>query len=283
MMRSDRRTRRVGAWMAAAALVGAAFAGAPVAAADVNVNIDMAPAIEVTTEPEEITATTEPPDPIYEEPVDAPAPGYVWVGGSWGWTGSDWGWYPGRWLLAPEGQVYVEPYYERVGPNVVFVRGYWGPRDAPRHTYGGDRIRFAPPVRPADYRRGEPPRFERRVGAPPGTRPAGFYEHQVGPARPLPRATAPAYRAASREVRPARSEPAHARNAPAGREGPAAHERPASPHENPAAHERPAPAREPPAAHYAPAQHSAPVARSAPAARAAPAPAAHAAPQQKHH
>jgi hypothetical protein len=199
---------------------------APVeATAPDDVPVEEAPDV-ATSDPEEVTAPTEPPDPIYEEPIDPPGPGYAWVGGYWGWTGSDWFWYSGRWLLPPEGRVYVEPHYERVGPRVVFVGGYWGAHDAPPRSYGGERIRFAPPVRPADYRRGERPRVERRaVGVAPGARPARAYERAAGPARPLPRATAPSSRPAAREPSPARPEPAEvARRANAGSAGAAGHE-----------------------------------------------------------
>jgi hypothetical protein len=237
----------------------AIFAHTPVAAADVtasvDVSIDAAP--EVTTaDPEEVVATTEPPDPVYEERVDAPGPGYGWVGGYWGWTGSDWVWYPGRWLPAPEGRVYIEPYYERVGPNIVYVRGYWGPHDAPYRSYGGDRIRFAAPMRPADYRRGEPPRVVHSVGARPGSRPMTAYAHATGAARPLPRATVPAYRA-SREV--------HAAPAVAERTSPRTDARPQAEvvnRENAAPREAPA-LREAPSPHVAPAPHPAPAARPA--------------------
>src|SRR5208283_5209961 len=84
-------------------------------------------AVEVTVEPvqtgdpEEVAATTEPPDPVYEEQTDSPGATYVWVGGYWGWNGADWGWNWGRWEVAPEGRVYIEPYYERVGDRVVYV------------------------------------------------------------------------------------------------------------------------------------------------------------------
>ncbi len=233
----------VGAWLAALALTGAGVTDATVAAAQVNVSVDV-PVPEVTiSDPVEVTATTEPPDPVYEEQTDVPGPGYVWVGGSWGWTGSDWGWAPGRWLAPPEGRVYIEPYYERVGPNVVYVPGYWGARDAPHRSYGGERIRFGAPPRPPDYRRGERPHFEHRMGAPPGTRPAGFYEHARGEVRPLPHA---AYRAAPHEAYPGHAEPQGGRGgrAPVGhepggppREAPAAH----APHAMPAAHPAPAP------------------------------------------
>jgi hypothetical protein len=167
---------------------------------------------EVTTaDPEEVTATTEPPDPVYEEETDMPGAGFYWVHGYWGWTGADWAWYSGRWLRAPEGRVYVEPYYERVGANVVFVRGYWGPPNPPHRSYGGERLVFARPPRPVDYRRGAPPHFERRAGDPPGHRPATFYARATGPSRPLPHATAPSYRVAARgemHAEPAHAEPA---------------------------------------------------------------------------
>jgi hypothetical protein len=156
-----------------------------------------APAVEVeveavpTGDPEEVSATSEPPDPVYEEQVDAPGSGYVWVRGYWGWNGLDWGWHWGHWEVAPEGRVYVEPYYERVGDRVVYVHGYWGARDAPRRSYGGERIRFAKAERPANYHRGERVAVEHRAGPPPGRRPGGTYERATGPARPIPHETAP--------------------------------------------------------------------------------------------
>jgi hypothetical protein len=231
---------------AAVALMGATLADATPASADVSVGVEVAPEITVA-EPEEVTVTTEPPDPVYEERLDMPGPGYVWVGGSWAWTGAEWGWYPGRWLMAPEGRLYIEPYYERVGPNVVFVRGYWGRPDAPRRYYGGERIRFAEAVRPVDYRRGEPPHFERRAGVAIGTRPAGFYEHGTGPVRPLPRAAGPSYRPAPRETQVAHPQPGRD---PAGRDRAIAPER--------------SMARPVPIAHNAPPPRAAPAARPAP-------------------
>ena len=248
----------LGAWLTAVALAGASAAGvmcASVASADVSVGIDVAPEITVS-DPDEVTVTSEPPDPLYEERTDLPGPGYVWVGGYWGWRGSDWGWYPGRWLMAPEGRVYIEPYYERSGPNVIYVGGYWGRPDAPRRSYGGERIRFAMAPRPPDYRRGEAPRFERRAGVPIGTRPAGFYEHATGPVRPIPPARGPSYRAVPHESQAPHDQPGRE---PPGRE----------PHRDTSAappravnHESPAPPREmargAPAPHMAPAPHGAP-------------------------
>jgi hypothetical protein len=85
---------------AAVALTGGALADATPANADVSVGVEVAPEITVA-EPEEVMVTTEPPDPVYEERLDVPGPGYVWVGGSWAWTGAEWGWYPGRWRWHP--------------------------------------------------------------------------------------------------------------------------------------------------------------------------------------
>ncbi len=157
--------------------------------ADATVEVEAEPV--ATDEPEEVTATTEPPDPVYEEQTESEGPGSVWVTGYWGWSGSDWAWNRGRWARPPEGRVYVEPYYERVGERVVYVRGYWGPHDAPRRSYGGERIQFAAAQRPANYRRDDRVAVAHSAGLPPGRRPGGFYEHATGAARPLPRATAP--------------------------------------------------------------------------------------------
>ncbi len=153
--------------------------------------------VEVTVEPvqtgdpEEVTASTEPPDPVYEEQTDSPGATYVWVGGYWGWNGADWSWNWGRWEVAPEGRVYIEPYYERVGDRVVYVHGYWGARDAPRRAYGGEVIRFSKPERPANYHRGEHVVVEHRAGPPPGHRPGAAYVHASGSVRPVPRETVP--------------------------------------------------------------------------------------------
>jgi hypothetical protein len=151
-----------------------------------------------TGDPEEVQATSEPPDPVYEEQTVSTGPGYVWIGGYWGWNGVDWGWNWGRWEPAPEGGVvYIEPYYERVGDHVVYVRGYWGPHDAPHRSYGGDRIEFRAAARPANYHRGDHPVVEHRAGPAPGKRPGGAYVKATGTVRPLPKATAPQHRVAS--------------------------------------------------------------------------------------
>lgn len=157
-----------------------------------SVEVDVAPAPEATAEPEELIATSEPPELVYEEQTDMPGPGVFWVPGYWQWTGSDWGWYYGAWAPAPAGRVYIEPYYEHVNGHVVFVRGYWGAQgEAPRY-YGGDRITFTAAVRPANYQRGVRVAVPRSAGLPPGQRghygpkPTGVFKK-----RPLPTASAP--------------------------------------------------------------------------------------------
>lgn len=166
-------------------------------AAAVDVEVEPIP----TGDPEEVQATSEPPDPVYEEQTDSPNPGWVWVGGYWGWNGTDWGWNWGHWVEPVAGQFYIAPYYERVGDRVVYVHGYWGPHDAPHRSYGGDRITFTAAVRPASYHRGEHVVVEHRAGPAPGKRPGGAYAHATGTVRPLPKATAPAHRVA--EAHPA--------------------------------------------------------------------------------
>jgi hypothetical protein len=244
-----------------------------------------------------MTATSEPPDPVYEEPTDSPDPTYVWVGGYWGWNGVDWGWNWGRWAAPPEGQLYIAPYYERVGGSVVFVSGYWGPHDAPMRSYGGDRITFEAAVRPAGYVRGQHTVVEHRAGPAPGQRLGGSYEHTTGTARAVPHQTAPQKRVATtnKTTTPrGGKEPsiAHEREGAAGHQtttgrettsehrGATAHEAATgrgttpehesaikvataehgAPHEAPTSHAAPA-------AHPAPATHVAP-ARSAPAPQA---------------
>ncbi|MGA7123550.1 MAG: hypothetical protein WBY94_25830 [Polyangiaceae bacterium] len=172
-------------------VVTAEVVAPPPPPAPASATVDVAVEPVQTGEPEEVTATTEPPDPVYEEQTDAPGPGYVWVGGYWGWNGADWGWNWGHWEIAPEGRVYIEPYYERVGDRVVYVHGYWGSHDAPRRAYGGEAIRFSKPERPANYHRGEHVAIEHRAGPPPGHRPGGAYVHASGTVRPVPHETVP--------------------------------------------------------------------------------------------
>jgi hypothetical protein len=163
-----------------------------VPSATATVDVTVAPAPDATAEPEEVIATSEPPDLIYEEQDDMPGPGMYWVPGYWQWTGSDWYWYYGAWYTPPYGRVYVGPYYERVGGNVVYVRGYWGTGNESPRYYGGDRIVFTAAARPDGYVHGVHTPVARSTGLPPGqrtnygARPAG-----QATARALPTASAP--------------------------------------------------------------------------------------------
>jgi hypothetical protein len=204
----------------------------PPTAAPVNAKAaaanDVRPEITIA-DPPEVTVTTEPPEPLYEEQADPLGPGYVWTAGYWGWTGVDWAWYPGTWLMAPEGRVYIEPYYERVNGNVVYVGGYWGAAGAPRRSYGGDQIVFVAPVRPGDYRRGEAARVVHNPGVQPGSRPATAYVQATGMARPVPtRVEAPrtSARVPPHQFRPAPYRPSHG----PGGNAPAHFSAPAGPH-----------------------------------------------------
>ena len=220
----------------------------PAAPAGATVNVDVEPVPQGN--PEEVQATTEPPDPVYEEQTDSPNVGYVWVGGYWGWNGVDWGWSWGRWAQPPEGQIYIEPYYERVGGRVVYVQGSWGAPDAPRRSYGGERIQFTAAVRPANYHRGEHVVVEHRAGPLPGKRPGGAYVKATGTVRPLPTATAPAHRVASTHdtVAPRsepNKEPLNARGAATAHEGATGHEPTPAHGATTPAHEAATPAHEP--------------------------------------
>jgi hypothetical protein len=41
------------------------------------------------------------PEPLPEVRSLVPAPGMVWVAGTWHWSDRDWVWIPGRWETAP--------------------------------------------------------------------------------------------------------------------------------------------------------------------------------------
>ena len=150
-----------------------------------------APAPEVPiTPPEEVSEATEPPEPVYEEQTPQPKPQTVWVSGYWHPEPTGWTWYVGQWHAPPAGHVYVEPYYERVGPRVVYVRGYWHPGPVAPRTYGGTRIVFVRPARPVDYHATYHRPIRGGAGIPPGQRLDTSYRvvtitHRPAPARPV--------------------------------------------------------------------------------------------------
>lgn len=101
--------------------------------------------------PPEVTAESEPPEPVYEEQTPQAAPATVWVPGYWHPEGPRWTWYVGEWRAAPVGHVYTEPHYSRVGTRIVYLHGYWRPTTVVVHQYTGTRIVFVRPGRPNDF------------------------------------------------------------------------------------------------------------------------------------
>jgi hypothetical protein len=71
------------------------------------------------------------------------------------------------------------------------VHGYWGARDAPRRSYGGERITFTAAARPANYHPGDHPAIERKQGPAPGKRPGGAYAKATGTPRAIPKESTP--------------------------------------------------------------------------------------------
>ncbi|HEY3352246.1 MAG TPA: YXWGXW repeat-containing protein, partial [Polyangia bacterium] len=173
-----------------------------------------------TADPGEIMATSEPPEPVYEEQTPPPAPDHVWVPGYWDWTGAQWSWVYGGWRPPMVGYTYVAPYYEVVNGQVVYVRGYWNAGPPVVRAYGGVRISFVAAPRPVGYRPGVRVVVRPTAGVRVGVRPASVYV-KVGPATRTPQPR-PA-------VRPAPAH--HAAPPPAHHAAPAAHPAPA-----PAAH-----------------------------------------------
>lgn len=51
--------------------------------------------------PDRPAGQPEPPEPLSEQRYAAPAPGMVWLEGSWHWDGVEYVWIPGRWETAP--------------------------------------------------------------------------------------------------------------------------------------------------------------------------------------
>lgn len=67
-----------------------------------------------------------PPPLLVDPPPPQPFADAVWVGGYWTWRGA-WVWAAGHWVAPPQpGYVFVQPYYEHRGDDVVFVAGHWG-------------------------------------------------------------------------------------------------------------------------------------------------------------
>ena len=52
---------------------------------------------------------TPPPPALYEAPVAAPGPGFVWIAGWQRWDGNRYVWVPGRWERPPRGRHHWQP------------------------------------------------------------------------------------------------------------------------------------------------------------------------------
>ena len=69
-----------------------------------------------------------PPPRRHEWQPGRPSYRHVWLPGSWRWREGygDWIWIGGYWALPPrENVIFVEPRYEQVGSDVVYVDGGW--------------------------------------------------------------------------------------------------------------------------------------------------------------
>ncbi len=80
--------------------------------------------------PRPILVAAEPPPAVPEEKPGAPYEGAVWIEGHHEWTAEGWVWLPGSYVRPRAGHRWVTPRYERVGPRVRYVPGYWEPAPA---------------------------------------------------------------------------------------------------------------------------------------------------------
>jgi len=88
------------------------------------------------SEPAPIAVGWAPPPMLVEVPPPTPFPYAVWVGGYWVWQGN-WVWAHGHWMAPPRAQyVWVHPYYEHRGDQVIFINGHWSAPD----------VAFVPPA-----------------------------------------------------------------------------------------------------------------------------------------
>jgi len=130
-------------------------AEAPAEAPAAVVSIAYQPAI---SQPAAIAVGWAPPPMLVEVPPPVPFPYAVWVGGYWVWQG-EWVWAHGQWMAPPRAEyMWVHPYYEHRGDEVIFVDGHWSPPG----------VVFVPPP-PGVHLVVETP----AVGVIPGPRPRG--------------------------------------------------------------------------------------------------------------
>lgn len=74
-------------------------------------------------------APAEPPAPVVETIVVAPAPNYVWTGGHWYWNSVGWVWVSGHYVRVVPGFHWVRSHYVAWGPwwarRWHYVPGHW--------------------------------------------------------------------------------------------------------------------------------------------------------------
>jgi hypothetical protein len=81
------------------------------------------PPPETTASMEAVEVAQPPPPPIVEEYSPAPAPGYVWIAGSWTWYAGRWVWVRGRWAWPPHrNAIWIGGRWDRG----VWFGGHWG-------------------------------------------------------------------------------------------------------------------------------------------------------------
>jgi hypothetical protein len=124
---------------------------APEAAVSVNVDPPL-------YQPAPIAVAWAPPPMLVEVPPPEPFAAAVWVGGYWVWQGN-WVWAHGHWVAPPGAEyMWVHPYYEHRGDEVIFIDGHWSQRG----------VAFVPPP-PGLRLVAERPAY----GVMPGPRPLG--------------------------------------------------------------------------------------------------------------
>ena len=94
-------------WLGTLCLVGAAAMAPAAGAANVSVDIDIAPPASRV------------------EVVPAPRVGYVWAPGYWDWRGHEHVWVRGRWIREHHGRHWVPAHWVQNGRHWHMERGRW--------------------------------------------------------------------------------------------------------------------------------------------------------------
>jgi len=99
---------------------------APVLAAGCGISLP-GPVLGTTPRTAFVEVPSPPPPAQLERISSRPAPGAVWVEGSWDWTGSRWRWKDGGWFERPmQGVVYTEWQTLRPeGTRLLFAPAMW--------------------------------------------------------------------------------------------------------------------------------------------------------------